>query len=37
MNISRDKAPKSSVQYVRPILDSKNGDKTVKNPPDNNN
>ena len=32
-----DKAPHNSVQYKSPILESKNGDKTVKNPPDNNN
>ena len=37
MTIKSDKAPHISVQYVSPILDSKNGDKTVKNPPDNNN
>ena len=37
MIIRRDNAPQISVQEVIPILDSKNGDKTVKNPPDNNN
>ena len=37
MTISSDKAPHNSVQEVSPILESKNGDKTVKNPPDNNN